>query len=172
MRPGVHTQSCMIGSGGDHLGLWPVTRSGRGLGPQRRRAANLGTPPKPCLTGHWRLLVRGGRCGQSRFPLLPARLTGHMIQPAAAQLLPRERYMPVHEIENELFRLQATGIKVEGEPMAAGDFVTITAKGKSSRVRLAGLLNLLRQLPDSAGPIAVVRALRRSARLNEGWATR
>jgi hypothetical protein len=76
-------------------------------------------------------------------------------------------------IANELFRLQASDLRMHVES-AAGvpGLVTVTFGSKSWSVTAPQFLEVVAALPDGAGPIAIRRALRRYAVGREAGATR
>jgi hypothetical protein len=69
--------------------------------------------------------------------------------------------MPHFALNNELFRLEATQVGLEGD----GGLIHV-AMGRNSRspaisLTVEALLRILQSLPDAAGPVAVRRAVRR-----------
>ena len=77
------------------------------------------------------------------------------------------------EIQNQLSRLHARRIAAALVPSAEGLVrVKLSVGALSCIVRGDGFLTLLKLLPDSAGTRGVVKAIRRSARHAEGWASR
>ena len=79
------------------------------------------------------------------------------------------------EIENELYRLRATGIAL-AIVVPAGDSKNDVFKLSFAKISCgavaAGLCEMLKSLPDASGERAVIKAIRRSASRGETWAMR
>jgi hypothetical protein len=78
------------------------------------------------------------------------------------------------DIRNELVRLNAADVQLETDDRhAAGDdpHVKIRIGERSCSVQVAGLINMLHSLPDSAGEAAIEAAIESEASHAEGWAT-
>ena len=79
----------------------------------------------------------------------------------------------IDAIQNELFRLQASDLRLHVEVRSGvAGLVTVTFGSKTWSVTAPQFLEVAASLPDGAGAIAVRRALRRYAIGREAWATR
>jgi hypothetical protein len=74
-------------------------------------------------------------------------------------------------IQEQFSRLRSRRISVEMMPGdAAVERVKLTVGARSCVVLAAGLLSMLKSLPDSAGSYVILTALRRSALNADPWA--